>query len=78
MNMDARINLEYIVLATYDNYIPAHIAMGRLQEEGILCWLKDENTVTVDPLLSIAIGGIKLMVAKHQEERARELLGEPL
>lgn len=69
--------MEFFVLATYDNYISAHITMGRLQEEGIICWLKDENTVTIDPLLSIAIGGIKLMVARHQEERARHLLDNP-
>jgi hypothetical protein len=69
--------MEFVILATFDNYIPAHIAMGRLQEEGIICWLKDENTVTVDPLLSIAVGGIKLMVAGHQAERARDLLAEP-
>ncbi len=33
------------------------------EEEGINCWLKDENTVTIDPILTNAIGGIKLMVA---------------
>lgn len=48
--------------------------MMHLQEEGINCWLKDENTVTIDPILSNAIGGIKLMVHQMQIERARELL----
>jgi hypothetical protein len=67
--------LEFMILEVYDNYIPAHIAMGRLSEEGIICWLKDENTVTIDPLLAIAVGGIKLMVAAHQAERARMILG---
>lgn len=66
--------MEFVVLDVYDNYIPAHITMGRLEAEGIICWLKDENTVTIDPLLAIAVGGIKLMVAKHQEERARDIL----
>jgi DNA-directed RNA polymerase subunit RPC12/RpoP len=45
-----------------------------LQEEGINCWLKDENTVTIDPILTNAIGGIKLMVADTQTERAFGLL----
>jgi hypothetical protein len=69
--------LEFSILDVYDNYIPAHISLGRLQEQGIICWLKDENTVTIDPLLSIAVGGIKLMVATHQLERARSILQEP-
>ena len=48
--------------------------MMQLQEEGINCWLKDENTVTIDPILSNAIGGIKLMVHETQKERAADLL----
>ncbi len=77
MNM-ADEKMEFSILDVYDNYIPAHITLGRLQEQGIICWLKDENTVTIDPLLSIAVGGIKLMVANHQIERARAILQEPL
>lgn len=66
--------MDFIVLRRYDNYIPAHIILGRLQEEGINCWLKDEYSVTIDPFLSNAIGGIKLMVAAAQAERAAGLL----
>jgi transcription elongation factor Elf1 len=67
-------NMEYIVIRQYDNYIPANIDLGMLQEEGINCWLKDENTVTIDPILSNAIGGIKLMAAANQVERALSIL----
>lgn len=66
--------MDFILLRRYDNYIPAHITLGRLQEEGINCWLKDEYSVTIDPFLSNAIGGIKLMVAAAQAERAASLL----
>lgn len=66
--------MSYIAVSTYDNYISAHIAMGRLQEEFINCYLQDEYTVTIDPLLSNAIGGIKLMVAESQVERALVIL----
>ena len=55
-------SMNFVLLQSYDNYVSAHIAMGRLEEDGINCWLKDENTVTIDPILSNAIGGIKLMV----------------
>jgi hypothetical protein len=66
--------MEFIQLMAFDNYISAHIAMGRLQEEGMTCWLKDENTVTIDPILSNAVGGIKLMVLKTEAEKAWEIL----
>ena len=64
----------YILLCSFDNYIPAHIALGRLKEEFINCYLQDEYSVTIDPFLSNAIGGIKLMVAEAQTERAMDIL----
>lgn len=64
----------YIILFSFDNYIDANLRMMQLQEEGINCWLKDENTVTIDPILSNAVGGIKLMVHETQKERAADLL----
>jgi DNA-directed RNA polymerase subunit RPC12/RpoP len=68
--------MNFVLLQSYDNYVSAHIAMGRLEEDGINCWLKDENTVTIDPILSNAIGGIKLMVESTQAERAAGILKE--
>lgn len=66
--------MEFIHADTFIDYIEANIIMGRLQEEGINCWLRDEHTVTIDPILTNAIGGIKLMVAAPQLPRAMELL----
>lgn len=66
--------MEFVLLNTYANYVDAHIARGVLEEEGINCWLKDENTVTIDPILTNAIGGIKLMVSGEQAQKAWSLL----
>jgi len=66
--------MNYVPVWSYDNYVPAHIAMGRLKEEGIECWLKDENTVTIDPIIANAVGGIKLMVEEEKAEKAWKLL----
>ncbi len=66
--------MQFVPIYSYDNYVSAHIAMGRLEEDGINCWLKDENTVTIDPILTNAVGGIKLMVASSQAERATGIL----
>ena len=68
--------MQFVKLRTFDNYIPAHIALGKLQENYINCYLADENTVTIDPFLSYAVGGIKLMVAASQVERALEILDD--
>jgi len=66
--------MEMITLRTFDNYFTANILLARLQDEGINCELKDEYTVTIDPLLSNAIGGIKLAVHQSQVGRAEDLL----
>lgn len=66
--------MKYILIKSFDNYIPAHIALGRLKEEYVNCYLQDEYSVTIDPFLSNAIGGIKLMVAETQLDRARQIL----
>ena len=70
--------MEFVVLQSFSNYVDAHILMGRMEEEGILCWLKDEHTFTIDPILTNALGGIKLMVRSEQYERAAALLNEYL
>ncbi len=64
--------MNFIVAAVLDNYVNAHLLLGRLQNENINCWLKDENTVTV----LTNSGGIKLMVAEAQIERAMTLINE--
>ncbi len=66
----------FIEIGAYDNYIYAHIVLARLRDAGINCHLKDEITITIDPLLSPALGGIKLMVAATEVDRALEILGE--
>ena len=54
----------------------AHVAMGRLKEEDIICHLQNENTITTAPFLSPIFGGIKLMVPEAQVERALEILND--
>lgn len=66
--------MNFVLLQSYDNYVSAHIAMGRLEEDGIKCWLQNENTVTIYPVWSNAVGGIKLMVTESQAQRALDLL----
>jgi hypothetical protein len=66
--------MDFLLLRSFDNYINASITLARLDEEGITCYLKDEYTVTIDPILSNAVGGIKLMVLPDDFEEAKTLL----
>lgn len=68
--------MNFIPLFNFSNYIDAHIILGKLQAENINCWLQDEHTVSINPIWTNAVGGIKLMVAKEDEERAALLLQE--
>ena len=68
--------MNFIEVRSYDNYIDAHLMLGRLRDEFINCHLLNENSVTLDPFLSNAIGGIKLMVAESQVDRALEIIKE--
>ena len=66
--------MKFVEVKEFDDYISAHILMGRLKEEDIVCHLENEHTITTAPFLSPISGGIKLMVPEAQSKRALELL----
>ncbi len=66
--------MELIIIRTFDNYISANMTLGKLQNNGIECFLKDEFSATINPILSNAIGGIKLMVKDEDVKEATEIL----
>lgn len=66
--------MNFITVRSFDNYIDANIILGKLQNEGLHCFLRDEYTVTIDPILSNAVGGIKLTVPEEEAEKAIQLL----
>ena len=68
--------MDYIELRSFDNYIEANIVLNMLRHNNINCHLKDENIITIDPLLSPALGGMKLMVHHAHVERAWDLMDE--
>lgn len=66
--------MNFVELRSFDNYIEANIVLNMLQHNNVNCHLKDENIITVDPLLSPALGGIKLMVHHTHVEKAWDLM----
>jgi hypothetical protein len=67
-------NLVTIKTFSYDH--ETLIYEPKFQSEGIDYFLKDQKTVAIDPLVSNAIGGIKLQVKPEDENRARALVAE--
>lgn len=63
-----------VTVATFEDIVNVQIAVGRLEAEGIETDTRDSNFVQLDWLYSIALGGIKLQVARRDETRAREIL----
>jgi Putative prokaryotic signal transducing protein len=68
--------MKWIIANSYNDYFKANIALTKLQTEGIETMLKDENTVTLDPMLGNAIGGIKLMIKEEDIEKVLAILSD--
>jgi hypothetical protein len=71
--------MNFVILQVFTHYIDAHIVKGRLEAAGISCWLRDEHlsALIVDPILTNAIAGIKLMVPEDQLQQAIDILNAP-
>ena len=66
--------MKMVNVATFDTIIEASISKGRLEAEGVPCWLADEHIVQTDMLASPAIGGIKLQVSEEWQQTALDVL----
>ena len=68
--------MNFITLKTFDNSIDANMLRCQLELEGIQSYLKDENTITTNPLYNLALGGIKLQVIEQDYKQAKTFLDE--
>ena len=64
----------FTTVAVFTYSSEAKIIKGRLESEGIEVFLSDEHTIDTDPLVSNAIGGVKLKVLSDNAEKAAEIL----
>jgi hypothetical protein len=66
---------QLVTIATYSTPEMAHLAKNQLEDEKITTHLADEMVVGTDwELGNTAVGGLKLQVAAHDEDRARKIL----
>lgn len=54
----------------------ANIVQSRLADSGFACFLADETLVTLNPVLTQAVGGIRLIVFEKDVPAIDELLAE--
>ncbi len=64
---------KFFVLASFEFAADVQILKTKLESEGIPVFLRDENTLNSDPLLSSAIGGVKLQVYQKDKDRALQI-----
>lgn len=67
---------KFYQLASFEYAADVQIVKGKLESEGIPVFLRDENTLNSDPLISNAIGGVKLQVYSNDKERALAIYNE--
>ncbi|MFL5728763.1 MAG: putative signal transducing protein [Cytophagaceae bacterium] len=72
------LSIRFTTIMTYDSHVEANIAKSKLLDSEIYCYLKDEHYVSMAPIHSNAIGGIKLQVREEDAALASELLGMAL
>ncbi len=67
---------ELVTIAAFRDVLLAHVALSKLESEGILCFLADEHIVNAQWLYSNAVGGVKLRVFGRDVKTARKLLAD--
>jgi hypothetical protein len=65
---------DFVEVTRFADPIEATLAKNQLEAAGIKAFLMDDTTVTMDWLLSNAIGGVKVVVAPQDLERAELIL----
>lgn len=66
----------YTILATFPYSTEAQVTKAKLEAEHIRVMLLDEKTVDSDPLISQAIGGVKLMVHNDNLKEAVKIYNQ--
>lgn len=68
--------MELITLKVLDSSIEAHILRSKLESEDIDAFVFDEHSISMNPLFTQALGGIRLKIRKEDHEKALSILKE--
>ena len=61
-------------IASFSQPVEAHMLRSRLEAEGIVAYLRDENMIALDWLYSNALGGVKVDVADEDYDQAVQII----
>lgn len=64
---------EFFTIGSFEYVADVQVIRAKLESEGIPVFLRDENTLNTDPLISSAIGGVKLQVYTVDKEKALDI-----
>lgn len=67
---------EFEKIGSYQYSSEAIIIKGKLESEGIEVFMADNFTIDTDPLVSNAIGGVKLYVRNEDMDKANTVLSD--
>jgi DNA-directed RNA polymerase subunit RPC12/RpoP len=67
---------EFFTIGAFEYVADVQIIRTKLESEGITVFLRDEYTLNTDPLISSAIGGVKLQVYSRDRDRALAIYNE--
>ncbi len=65
---------ELITIFTSNIPVDCHILKGRLDSEGIPCYIFDENIISVDPFRAVSVWGVKLKVPEVKFKDAKKIM----
>lgn len=67
-------NESLVKIAEFRDVIMADLTRSKLESEGIKAYIFNDKLVSINWVLSQAVGGVRVMVAKDDAERATEIL----
>lgn len=68
---------DLVAIASFENLSEAEVARSLLAAEGISVAIRDQPLASLLPPVALANGGLTLLVAEDEAERAREVLAMP-
>ncbi len=60
---------DLVILQIFDSEFTANMAKVKLEEQGLQCFIEDENVMGLNPL-----GGVELKIALRDLQKAQEIL----
>ncbi|MBS3803624.1 MAG: DUF2007 domain-containing protein [Oleiphilaceae bacterium] len=68
--------MSWVTVGQYTLPFEAHLGKSRLESEGITAIVADEHTISMQWMLSDALGGVRLRVQEEDLSRAEAVLAE--